>query len=207
LENFDSTPIKKPLKCLDHLDLATCNANKKSSLPNYTGVDCYVEQLNIWKHNNMSTLHDYLIYYNNLDVQPFVEAIEKMLAFYKLNKIDLLKTCISIPGAARRMLYNYENTNFALCNEYDLSLYMKIKQNLTGGPSIVFNLVAEIGRQMGENKSICNSIVGYDANSLYLYAIGQPMPTCLHVRHKAKNRFTPEFSFKALDQYLARHSC
>ena len=33
--------------------------------------------INAWKDNNMKTFKDFLEWYNNLDVLPFVEAIEK----------------------------------------------------------------------------------------------------------------------------------
>ena len=37
-----------------------------------------------WKKNNMKTFKDFLEWYNNLDVIPFVEAIEKMKVFIKI---------------------------------------------------------------------------------------------------------------------------
>ena len=37
----------------------------------------------------MTTLRDFLIYYNNLDVEPFVKGIENMQEFYKKNQIDI----------------------------------------------------------------------------------------------------------------------
>ena len=38
--------------------------------------------LQIWKDNNMSTFKDWLVYYNNLDVEPFVDALSKMHTLY-----------------------------------------------------------------------------------------------------------------------------
>ena len=35
---------------------------------------------------NMSTLRDFLVWYNNMDVTPFLEAIEKTFAFYREKK-------------------------------------------------------------------------------------------------------------------------
>jgi hypothetical protein len=39
----------------------------------------------------MTTFKDFLEWYNNLDVLPFVEAIEKMKDFYKLKDLIFLK--------------------------------------------------------------------------------------------------------------------
>ena len=36
-----------------------------------------------WNDNNMQTFKDFLEWYNNLDVIPFVEAVEKMKLFYQ----------------------------------------------------------------------------------------------------------------------------
>jgi hypothetical protein len=47
--------------------------------------------VNAWKHNNMTTFKDFLEWYSNLDVLPFVEAIEKIKEFYKLKDLIFLK--------------------------------------------------------------------------------------------------------------------
>ena len=38
----------------------------------------YKQAQKIWDEKKMTTLDDYLIYYNNLDVGPFIEAVDKM---------------------------------------------------------------------------------------------------------------------------------
>ena len=52
----------------------------------------------IWTDEEMYTFADFLAWYNNLDVRPFVEAVTKMLAYYKSKGIDLFKDAISVPG-------------------------------------------------------------------------------------------------------------
>ena len=42
--------------------------------------------VNAWKNNNMKNFKDFLEWYNNLDVLPFIEAVEKMKTFYKAKK-------------------------------------------------------------------------------------------------------------------------
>jgi hypothetical protein len=37
----------------------------------------------------MKTFKDFIEWYNNLDVSPFVEAIEKMIEFYKLKRLKM----------------------------------------------------------------------------------------------------------------------
>ena len=47
---------------------------------------------------------DFLEWYNNLDVLPFVEAIEKMKEFYKLKRLDIFKDGVSLPGLVLKYL-------------------------------------------------------------------------------------------------------
>jgi hypothetical protein len=53
--------------------------------------DEYQYCLDVWQSENMQTFRDYLVWYNNLDVEPFVEAIEKMFQFYQPRGLDLFK--------------------------------------------------------------------------------------------------------------------
>ena len=49
--------------------------------PPKTGRENYTSLLETWRDNNMSTFKDFLMWYNNLDVKPFVEAVEKVTEF------------------------------------------------------------------------------------------------------------------------------
>ncbi|KAL9973002.1 hypothetical protein ACROYT_G019404 [Oculina patagonica] len=52
----------------------------------------------------MHTFADWMRYYNNPDVSPDLEALEKMRAFYTENGIDILKDAVSIPVASLHYL-------------------------------------------------------------------------------------------------------
>ena len=59
--------------------------------------------------------------------------------------------------------------------------YELLKTGMIGGPSIVFCRYAEVGKtkirsHQWDDAKNCESIVGFDANSLYLYCSGQEMP-------------------------------
>ena len=60
--------------------------------------------------------------------------------------------------------------------------YELLKTGMIGGPSIVFSRYAESGETSirshiyGSEARKCRSVIGYDANSLYLYCAGQEMP-------------------------------
>ena len=40
----------------------------------------------VWSDNNMQTFKDFLIWYNNQDVQPFCEALEKCARSGKIKR-------------------------------------------------------------------------------------------------------------------------
>ena len=61
----------------------------------------------------METFEDFLRYYNSLDEIPFVEAMQY---FYRDLGIDLLKEAWSLPGVARKYLFQ-NNPVFALFGE------------------------------------------------------------------------------------------
>lgn len=51
----------------------------------------YAHCQQVWQDNDMETLQDILIWYNNLDVEPFVQAVEKMRKFWKERSINIFK--------------------------------------------------------------------------------------------------------------------
>ena len=46
----------------------------------------------------MKTFEDCLEYYNNVDVTPFLETLEKVKAFYTKLGIDIFKDAVSLAG-------------------------------------------------------------------------------------------------------------
>jgi hypothetical protein len=65
----------------------------------------------------MTRFCDFLIWYNNLDVVPFLEAIEKMSNFWQERKIDIFKDGVSVPGLTMKYLFsNVPGTYFSLLN-------------------------------------------------------------------------------------------
>lgn len=57
----------------------------------------------ILEEKRMQAFADWLRYYNDHDVAPGLEALEKMRAFY-LKGIDILKDAVSLPGVALHYL-------------------------------------------------------------------------------------------------------
>ena len=136
----------------------------------------------VWKKNDMKTFKDFLIWYNNLDVEPFVEAIQKICIFYREKNLDLFKDGISVPGLVMRYLFQNTDAKFALFDDVNSDLYHTFKNNIVGGPSIIFNRYHEKNVTKIRDGKVCQNVVGYDANALYLWAMMQDMPTGAYER-------------------------
>ena len=172
-----------------------------------------------YKKRNCHTMHDWLREYNLGDVEPFIEALNKMRKTYYEDKIDLLKDAVSIPGISMTYVLNkalerdkklelyapggYCNKCKAIkkelksCEDKDsckslqdkmvkckcdpTAAYELLRTGMIGGPAIVFcryheKDVTRIRSHIYTNGKLCKKLIGYDANSLYLYCSGLDMP-------------------------------
>ena len=140
-------------------------------------------------------MRDYLIWYNNRDVTPFLEAISKQFAFYRDRDIDMFKDGISVPGLSLLYLCNDlpPNTFFTVFNKTNSDLHHLVKDNIVGGPAIICLRYNEKGiTKIRGGSELCRKTVGYDANALYLWALTQDMPTGLFTMRRAENGFRPQ---------------
>ena len=135
----------------------------------------------VFKEKGMKTFKDWLEYYNNLDVAPGLEALEKMKAFYIEKGIDILKDAVSIPGVSLHYLLKGAIERKAELYAPRKEAYGMLKGAVVGGPSLVFTRYHEAGKtrirshQYPDSK-LCENIQGYDANALYLSTMLNYMP-------------------------------
>ena len=156
----------------------------------------------VWEEQSMSSFREFLVWYNDRDVKPFLEAIEKQAAFYREKHTDMFKDGISVPGLTLKYLFENlpEDVYFTLYGEAEL--HKLVKDQIVGGPSVVFSRYHEKGvtkikeKDYGEEAEWCQSCVGWDANALYLSCLMKEMPTKWYVRRKADTGFRPETSHK-----------
>ena len=168
----------------------------KFSKPPPSGEENYQYLLDIWNHENMCTFKDFLLWYNNKDVVPTLEAMQKMLAFYHKKGIYVLKLGCTLPNLANICLHKTTSAKFYAFTETDKDLLQKIRENMVGGPFIVFTRKAVVdGTFIRNSGNTCKSIVRIDASQLYPYSMCQPMPTELYTRWEydtESNRFKPQ---------------
>ena len=150
----------------------------KLSKPPPTGIENYQYLQQIWKKEQMNSFKDFLRWYNNKDVVPTLEAMQKMIAFYHDKDIDMLKLGCTLPNLANICLHKSTNAKFYPFTEGDKDLLEKIREDVVGGPSIVFTRKAVVDETLvRKSTNLCKSIVGIDASQLYPYSMCQPMPT------------------------------
>ena len=108
----------------------------------------------------------------------------------------MLKLGCTLPNLANICLHKSTRAKFYPFTETDKDLLQKIREDMVGGPSIVFTRKAVVDETFIRNSgNICKSIVGIDASQLYPYSICQPMRTGLYTRWEydaESNRFKPQ---------------
>ncbi len=164
----------------------------------------YNKILKIWETEKMQTMKDYLEYYNNLDVEPFIEAIQIQKEGFQNDNLDMHKDAIAITGLTKKYMYNLlkkknNGTKFSLIKQCDEDLYHMFKKNVVGGPSIVFHRYHEKDVTKLRGLKLCKKIIGYDANALYLWAISQNMPTGDYKRYRIPDKQIKKFLTKILE--------
>ena len=143
----------------------------------------------------MSSFKEFSRRYNNKDVVPTLEAMQKLIAFYHDKDIDMLKLGCTLARLAYICLHKSTDATFQPFTAGDEEIWEKFRENVVGGPSIIFTRKAVVDKtSIRKSTNICKSIVGIDASQLYLYSMCQPMPTGLYTRwdiNSKTSRFTP----------------
>ncbi|KAK7087561.1 hypothetical protein V1264_021595 [Littorina saxatilis] len=156
--------------------------------------DDYAYCQRVWVSEGMTTLSDFLVWYNNKDVAPFLEALEKQTEFYQSLGLDMLKDAISVPGLTLRYLFKTmpPSVYFSLMGRKQEDVHHCMRDSIVGGPSVIFHRYHERDVTRIRGGKLCKSVVGYDANALYLWSLMQEMPTEHPTIRSKENNFRAE---------------
>ena len=131
----------------------------------------------------MTTFKYFVRRYNNKIIVSLLEAMKKIIAFYHLKGIDILKLGYTLPSLANICLHKSTNVIFYPITENDKDRLEKIRDDLVGGTSIVFTRKAFVKETLvRDSTNVCKSKVGLDASKLYSFSMCQEMPTDLYTR-------------------------
>ena len=146
-----------------------------------TGDENYAHLRSIWVRESMKSFKDFRMWYIIKDVVPNLEAMQKMIEFYHQKEIDMLKLGCTLPNLANICLHKSTDSKFYPFTESDKYKLEKIREDMVGGPSIVFTRKAVVDETfIRKSTNLCKSIVGIDTRQLYPYSMCQPMPTGLY---------------------------
>ena len=135
-----------------------------------TGVENYLFLQIVWENFNIQYFSDFLKWYNNKDVVPILEAMQKMIEFYHHKGIDMLKLGCTLPNLANICLHKSKDSKFFSFTELDKDLLGKIREDMVGSPSIVFTRKAVVMKLLYANHQTC-------ANQLLVSMLVSFIPT------------------------------
>ena len=148
-----------------------------------TGAENYSYLQSIWVSEGMISFKDFLMWYNNKDVVPTLEATQKIIEFHHQKEIDMLKLGCTLTNLASICLHKSTDSKSYPFTESDKDLLEEIREDMFGSPSIVFTRKAVVDETfIRKSTNLCKSIVGIDASQLYPYSVCKPMPTGLYTR-------------------------
>ena len=148
------------------------------------GEENYRELQELWRSEGFGCIGDLLRFYNDRDVKPFGEALQRHIDVFREMGLDLLKDAHTLPGLSLKFAMRGLDGTFFTFGPDMGDIYQLIRSSMVGGPSLVFCRFQEAGltkikpEVYGEDGAFtCRSIMGYDANALYPYSMAQESPT------------------------------
>ena len=130
----------------------------------------------------MQSFKFFLRWYNNEEVVPALEAMQKMVEFCYNLSIDMLKFGCKLPNAANIRLHCSSKAKVCLLiDSYENLFY----QDFVERPSMVSTSQVVVDKaHIRKSTNNCNSIVGTDGSQLYPFSTCQPIPTRLYTRYE-----------------------
>ena len=99
------------METLDKLkekNLPPCQAFYSTLIQSGITEEEYKRCEGVWLAEDMQTFGDFLVWYNNLDVAPFLQALKKRSSVFAEKGIDMFKRAISLPRLATSWLFAVE---------------------------------------------------------------------------------------------------
>ena len=153
--------------------------------PPPTGAQNYEFLQQLWVDKGMNTFKDFLQWYCNKDVEPTLEALQKMMEFYHSRDVDMVKRASTLPGLANIMLHESTPALISLFLTKDKDLEFLLRQKIVGGASIIFTRYHKVGEtKIRFSDNLVSTIIGVDASQLYPFSMSQPMPVGIYTRWK-----------------------
>ena len=96
------------------------------------GAENYSYLQKVWGRKKVQSFRDILRWFNNEDVATTLEAMQKMVEFYHNKGIAMPKFRCTLPNVSNLCLHN--------STENDKIFLSKVREDMVGGPSILYNV-------------------------------------------------------------------
>ena len=121
--------------------------------------------------------------YYNKGVVPILESMQKTITFYHNENIDMLKPGCTLPNLAKVWVQKSINAKIYAFTEGEKDLLQKTREDMVGGPSIVFTRKAVAEKAfILKLTNLRKSFADIDTSQLYPYLMLQLMPTKRYTR-------------------------
>ena len=120
----------------------------KLSKPTLAGKESYQYLQQNWQQGQVSFFEDFLRWCYNRDVLPTLEAMRKMINFYRDKDIEILKLGCTITSMANICPHKPIETKVYPVTEADKDLLEITRENGVGGPSIIFTGKAVVNEKL-----------------------------------------------------------
>ena len=140
-------------------------------------------------------MHDFLVWYNNRDVVPFLDAIDKQFAFYKQQNIDMFKDGCKRPGTDIALSLQRTSVEHLLhCLQPDEQRSAPTRQrtiSLVVRPSYFIATMKRTSPRYGAKKRV-DRLWGTMPMLCTCGALMQDMPTGWYTRRREERQFRPQ---------------
>ena len=130
--------------------------------------EAYRASQRIWQEKGMQTFKDLLPFYNNLDFEPFLEALESIRHSYTGLRIDILKDAVPLPGVSMKYLLrgtlNKRLSGVVLSRGEGLRNFQR-RSCQRAEPGVMSK--TRIRTHKFQDAKMCPRVLAYDANPLY----------------------------------------
>ena len=130
----------------------------------------------------MTSFRDFLRWYNNKDVVPTLDAMQKMIEFDHDKGMDILKLGCTLANLANICLHKSTDYKYFPFFSSDSDLLEKIREDMTGGPSIVFT------RKAVANETFIRNQTTYVNQLLVLMLVKSIVILCVRIFPQAYKR-------------------
>ena len=110
--------------------------------------------------------------------------MQKIVKFYHKEGIDMLKLGYTLLNLSSISLHRSASAKFYPFTEGDEDLLSIVREDMFGGPSIVFTREAVVDEtHIRKSTNVCKMIVAKDACQILPYSLFQSMPTDMYTRY------------------------